>query len=67
MSQHFLIKLATKKPYLDKPEMPEGSFYDSVKGYWVKAGESLVSYSSEFGVMATKKCDIETGEDQKGE
>lgn len=67
MQQHILIKLATKKPYTEEPEMPEGSFYDMAKGYWIKAGESLVSYTSDYGTRATKKCDVETGEDQKGE
>ena len=31
------------------------------------ADKSLVSYQSPFGTLVTKKCDIETGEDQKGE
>lgn len=67
MPQHVLIKLATKKPFSEQPEMPDGAFYDNVKGYWIKAKKSLVSYHSEYGTMVTKKCDVETGEDQKGE
>ncbi|EJL6466869.1 TPA: hypothetical protein I6209_002963 [Vibrio cholerae] len=67
MQQHILIKLATKKPFSEQPEMPEGTFYDSSRGYWFKSDEILVSYHSEFGTMVSKKCDIETGEDQKGE
>ncbi|WP_332399270.1 hypothetical protein [Vibrio metschnikovii] len=67
MQQHVLIKLATKKPFSEQPEMPEDAFYDNARGYWIKAGESLVSYNSGFGTMVTKKCDVETGEDQKGE
>ncbi len=67
MEQHVLIKLATKKPFNDHPDMPENTIYDKEKGYWFKGEESLVSYNSEYGTMVTKKCDIETGEDQKGE
>lgn len=47
--------------------MPEGAVYNKAKGYWIRNGEPLVSYNSEYGTRATKKCDVETGEDQKGE
>ncbi|HEC0560584.1 TPA: hypothetical protein R1R74_005538, partial [Klebsiella pneumoniae] len=54
-------------PFSNKPEMPEGAVYNKAKGYWIRNGEPLVSYNSEYGTRATKKCDVETGEDQKGE
>jgi hypothetical protein len=47
--------------------MPNDAYYDAEKGYWMRANKSLVSYQSPFGALVTKKCDIETGEDQKGE
>lgn len=65
--QHVLIKFSTKKPYANIPDMPNGAVYSLEKGYWMQNGEPLVSYNSEYGINATKKCDIETGEDQKGE
>ncbi|OWV28034.1 hypothetical protein [Halomonas campaniensis] len=67
MSDHVLITLAKRKPYEVVPNMPEGCSYDYDRGLWTKSNEVLVSHSSEFGVQVTKKCDVETGEDQKGE
>jgi len=67
MQQHVLIKFAKKKPFSEQPTMPDEAAYNPIKGYWIKSGDSLVSYTSEFGILGTKKCDIETGEDQKGE
>jgi len=67
MSDHVLIALAKRKPYAADPDMPEGCSYDYGRGLWTKANDVLVSHDSEFGVQATKKCDVETGEDQKGE
>jgi len=65
--EHVLIEFATKRPYSNTPIMPEGAIYNKERGYWIKNGEPLVSYNSEYGTRVTKKCDIETGEDQKGE
>ena len=67
MKQHILIQNATRKPYSSIPPMPNEAFYDNEKGYWVKDGDALVSQKSVYGRMVTKKCDQETGEDQKGE
>jgi len=47
--------------------MPVGATFDHKKGYWVKDGKELVSQGSKYGVLVSKKCDQETGEDQKGE
>ncbi|MEI8662997.1 hypothetical protein [Xenorhabdus bovienii] len=65
--EHVLIQFSTKRPFSNKPEMPEGAIYNQAKGYWMKNEKPLVSYDSEYGTRATKKCDVETGEDQKGE
>jgi len=34
---------------------------------WVSDDEPLVSPGSKYGALVSKKCDQETGEDQKGE
>jgi hypothetical protein len=67
MNSHILIQYAKRKPYSQNPEMPEGSTFDSKKGYWTSDNVPLVSPGSEYGALVSKKCDQETGEDQKGE
>ena len=67
MPQHILIEHAKRKPYSSSPEMPKGAIYDTAKGYWVSDDEPLVSPGSKYGALVSKKCDQETGEDQKGE
>lgn len=67
MSQHILIELAKRKPYSTSPEMPKDAVFDSAKGYWLSGSEPLVSPGSKYGALVSKKCDQETGEDQKGE
>ena len=47
--------------------MPDGSVYDRVSGYWLYKGEPLVENDLFAMQHGTKKCDEETGEDQKGE
>ena len=47
--------------------MPGGVQYDPVKGYWLKNGKPLVADEFTDARPFTKKCDQETGEDQKGE
>ena len=68
MPEHILMKYATRRPYRETPDMPDSVQYDPVKGYWLKNGSPLVA-TEEFtrGGPVTKKCDQETGEDQKGE
>lgn len=67
MSQHILIKHAKRKPYSTSPEMPKEAVFDTAKGYWMSMNGPLVSRGSKYGALVTKKCDQETGEDQKGE
>ena len=67
MPLHVLLSYATRRPYQETPNLPEGIVYDPVQGIWISNGEPLV-HSDEFAKgPATKKCDQETGEDQKGE
>jgi hypothetical protein len=42
--------------------------YDHVLGAWInRADHSLLIESSDFKAKTTKKMDVETGEDQKGQ
>ena len=66
MSEHILITYATRRPYREVPAMPDRTHYDSTAGYWLKNGSPLIAVDDEFGPR-TKKCDQETGEDQKDE
>jgi hypothetical protein len=68
MAQHLLVKYATRRPYREVPDMPEGAIYDSKAGCWFLHGKPLI-VSKEYagGRPATKKNDQETGEDMKGE
>lgn len=67
MSLHILIEYAKRKPYSASPNMPKGAVFDTAKGYWLSGGVPLVSPGSRYGALVSKKCDQETGEDQKGE
>ena len=67
MVMHILLEHAKRKAFTDSPEMPENSSFDTLKGYWVLDGKPLVSPGSKYGALVSKKCDQETGEDQKGE
>lgn len=65
--KHPLLTHATVRPYRAIPDLPKDSTYDTERGIWLKDGEPLVG-SEEFRAgRVTKKCDQETGEDQKGE
>lgn len=65
MAEHVLITYAIRRPYCATPAVPDNAQYDAERGYWTKDGMALV-VASEFE-ETTKKCDQETGEDQKGE
>ena len=68
MTEHILLKLATRKPYRRNPRFPSTAEYDAMLGYWTVDGQPMV-FSTEFinGPLVSKKCDQETGEDIKGE
>jgi len=66
MSNHILLTKATRRPYNDEPVMLGKATYNPGKGMWMIGDEPLVS-SVNYPERATKKCDQETGEDQKGE
>jgi len=63
---HVLIKYAKRKPFTDIPTMPERTVYDNEKGYWILDEIPFID-TPNFQKQQTKKCDLETGEDQKGD
>ena len=65
MAEHLLITYATRRPYHAAPSIPNGAKYDAERGYWIKGDTALITTEGLKGT--TKKCDQETGEDQKGE
>lgn len=51
----------------DKPDMT-GVYFDNIKGYWLNQSNNQPCIESKiFAAPRTKKADIETGEDRKGE
>lgn len=68
MTEHILLKLATRKPYRRNPQLPSTAEYNAVRGYWTIDGQPMVStIEFENSTQSSKKCDQETGEDVKGE
>ena len=68
MVEHILMTYATRRPYRTVPAVSDCAEYDPARGYWIRDGVPLVA-GGEFQKVGpgTKKCDQETGEDQKGE
>jgi hypothetical protein len=67
MNSHVLLARATRRPYSARPEMPAEVRYDDVRGCWMRDDKPLIEAGDGRFVPTTKKCDQETGEDQKGE
>jgi hypothetical protein len=65
--QHILLTNATRRPYRETVDMPEGSVYDDASGLWRLENEKILVRDIAFAPQQTKKCDQETGEDQKGQ
>jgi hypothetical protein len=65
---HILVAKAVRRPYRELPTLPPNATYDLAGGCWLLGNKPLVT-SDEFlaGAPVSKKCDQETGEDQKGE
>lgn len=68
MKEHLLLEKAYIYPVEKTYPKMEGCEFDGKKGYWVisDSGVPLILHNEIIGPR-TKKCDIETGEDQKGE
>lgn len=68
MKGHLLLEKAYVYPLPKALLEPDGCVYDSKKGYWVLNGTEQPFILSECSrPPRSKKCDVETGEDQKGE
>jgi hypothetical protein len=67
-AKHILLEKAFVYKKGQEKLLDENYVYDNSLGYWVKKdnGKPAV-YDPEFSGPKTKKEDIETGEDQKGE
>jgi hypothetical protein len=67
-NKHPLLERAHKYPRREVDLAPAGCLYDDVVGAWrvIETGELWVETPHRVGPH-TKKKDIETGEDQKGE
>jgi hypothetical protein len=62
MTDHILIQLAVRSPHRDVPSLPADAIYGAVSGCW-QSGEN----GEDLELPTTKKQDIETGEDVKGQ
>ena len=65
--EHILLEKAFTYPEPIKISDPDNCYYDDRSGYWKDFTGKAAINNSVFRVGETKKCDIETGEDQKGE
>ncbi len=66
--KHILLEKALRYRKRKKIDEPDGYYYDNVIGAWVSTKDkSLLIDSEGFPALGTKKNDIETGEDLKGE
>ena len=64
---HILLERAFIYPKPLTIKDPDNCKYDEVSGYWKDSNGNAAIISESFRAGETKKCDIETGEDQKGE
>lgn len=51
---------------INSPDMTGVSF-DNIKGYWVNQNKQASVEDKDFSAPRSKKADVETGEDKKGE
>lgn len=68
MKEHILLDKAYI--YEDVPDklVPESCFYDREGGFWrLRNTGEVMMIGNNAQRPGTKKCDVETGEDQKGE
>jgi hypothetical protein len=63
---HILQRLAVTSPVRDATPMPTDARYDFASGIWKGAGGEIMAMDPALE-QQTKKMDVETGEDQKGQ
>ncbi len=64
MSQHVLLNIARRSQHRERPDLPAEATYDASLGQWRLEGNGN---PVPFPPPSSKKSDIETGEDMKGE
>ncbi len=68
MKEHIILQKAKKYDISNQNLIPNGCSYKAKNGYWVENSSNVAMMKSDNPQKpVTKKCDIETGEDQKGE
>ncbi len=68
MKDHILIEKAFRYPTSLAEPVPSNSTYQHKQGYWtINSTGTPLMQSEDARPSQSKKCDIETGEDQKGE
>lgn len=68
MKEHILLEKAFRYTEPIDVSDPEGCIFDEEKGYWIsKRTNEVMMLMEGRPIPQTKKCDRETGEDQKGE
>ena len=66
--EHILLSTAFNYKKRKQLLAPDGFYYNKTVGAWVsKLNEQLLINHTNFPTVGTKKEDIETGEDQKGQ
>lgn len=65
--RHILLEKAITYPEPVELRDPIDCTYDEICGYWKTHDGAAAIMAEFFPAGETKKCDIETGEDQKGE
>lgn len=66
--EHIILKKAKKYNVPDQDLNPKGCSYKAKEGFWVNSSSNTAMMRSDDPKKPTsKKCDVETGEDQKGE
>ena len=65
--KHILLEKANSYKIPSKLENVEGYYFNDAKGYWEDSNGGAMINNPKADAGQTKKCDIETGEDQKGE
>ena len=68
MREHIILEKAKRYSAPDGVTAPDGCLYKAHEGFWVEKGTNAPMMRSDNPRKPiSKKCDIETGEDQKGE
>lgn len=68
MKDHILLDKAKKYDIPSSILIPNGCSYKAKEGFWVDDSSNIAMMKTDKPQKPTsKKCDIETGEDQKGE